>query len=159
MKKMAVLFLVLLGMTSALQAKTMYVQSNRATLLEKPTFRSTKLKALPRGTNVQVLETKNRWVKIQSDKQSGWIFKFLLSSNPPVKKVSKYSYKQKRIAPNVRRRASSVTTAGAARGLSADQRKRIGDNDSNYFALEKIEDMEINESEVTHFLNTGPQQP
>ena len=36
MKKMAVLFLVLLGMTSALQAKTMYVQSNRATLLENP---------------------------------------------------------------------------------------------------------------------------
>ena len=156
MKKVAVI-LTLLCATSALHAKPVYIQSNKAALYEQPNFVSTTTKTLPRGTEVNVIEANKRWIKIQSKTDSGWMLKFLVSDHPPLDRVDKVISDDQQIN-NPRRRASAVSTAASARGLSADQRQRAGNSSANYIALEKIERIDVQELEVIHFLNTGPQK-
>ena len=156
MKKVAVI-LTLLCVTSMLNAKPVYIQSNKAALYEQPSFVSASTKTLPRGAKVNVIETSKRWIKIQSETNSGWMLKFLVSDHPPLNHVGKVISDDQQIN-NPRRRASAVSTAASARGLSADQRQRVGDNSANYFALETIEAMNVRELDIILFLNTGPQQ-
>ena len=82
------------------------------------------------------------------------MMKFMLAKHAPVRRVSVISSNQ--IIGNVRRRASAVTTAGAARGLTADQRSRMSQkNRANYFDLDKLEQLGVKDKEVYQFIADG----
>jgi uncharacterized protein YgiM (DUF1202 family) len=155
MKKLLTTLSFLLGFSASLYAANtmMYIQSTKASLQSAPSFGSSSLLSLEKGAQVEVIEIKGRWVKIKTGTQEGWVSKFLVSEQPPLKKKVTILKEDAPDMDNARRRASAVTTAGAARGLSADNRDRSNDSQfTNYRDLEKVEKMDINEKELEKFI-------
>ena len=155
MKKLAFIFVLLLSVTGFANAKTLYIQSMRAKMVDKPTFRAKTILNMRKGDQVTVIKKKGRWINISSKGKQGWISKFLVANHPPVKRIN-VLVRKNQIVSNVRRRASAVTTAGAARGLSAEQRRRASSKGgSNFVALEKLEMLGITENDVRIFVVEG----
>lgn len=155
MKKFIVIFMLMFSFAGLVNAKTMYIQSMRAKIVDKPTFRAKTIMPLKKGDQIKVIQTKGRWLKVSIKGKQGWISKFLVASHPPVKKINVLG-RRNQIMTNVRRRASAVTTAGAARGLSADQRRRASSKGGNNFiALEKLEMLGVTEEDVKLFVVEG----
>jgi hypothetical protein len=154
------LLLITLAAAPALcsaEEKLLYVQSAKATLMAEPAFGAASVAELERGTAVNELESRKRWLKVRVGKKSGWVSRFLLSAHPPLKKVTVLDEgEQKDIEKNARRRASAVTTAGAARGLSADERRRADDhNRADFHALERLEQIKVSAEELSRFAAEG----
>jgi len=137
--------------------KMLYVQSAKAKLMAEPAFGAAVVTELERGTAVNLLQSEKRWLKVQAGKQSGWVSSFLLSNHPPLNKVTVLGgEEQKDIEENARRRASAVTTAGAARGLSSDDRKRADIHEkADFYALEQVEEYKVDPAEVSAFAQEG----
>ncbi len=156
MKKLLITMSILLGISTSLYAANtvMYIQSTKASLQSAPSFSSSSVVTLEKGLQVEVLEAKGRWIKVKAGQQEGWVSKFLLNEQPPLqKKVTILKEDAPDIGNAARRRASAVTTAGAARGLSADSRDRSNDSQfTNYKDLEKVEEMGVNEKELEKFI-------
>ena len=135
----------------------LYVQSLKAKLMAEPSFGAEVVSQLDKGTEVSLLESNKRWLKVGAGTQRGWVSSFLLSKQPPIKKVSVLGNRGAQdLEQGARRRASAVTTAGAARGLSADDRKRTNSGDkSDYFALEQIENYSVSSRAVSQFITEG----
>jgi hypothetical protein len=56
----------------------------------------------------------------------------------------------------VRRRASTYTSAAAARGLAQDDRRRLsGEEKSDYAGVETIEAITVSDAEVIRFMEAG----
>ena len=138
----------------AAHAEFMYVQSFKVKVLVEPSYKSMSVFYVKKGDRLNVLEKRGRWVLVSNGQKSGWMLKFMLANHAPLRRSSVLSSNQ--IIGNVRRRASAVTTAGAARGLTADQRGRISQkNRANYFDLEKLEKLGVKEEEVYKFIADG----
>ena len=132
-------------------AETMYVQSAKAKLLENPTFTAKSIKELEKGDAVTVTKKQDRWIQVKQGSSSGWISSLLLSSNKPIDKISVLG-DDSSVSDNARRRASAVITAGATRGLSADDRQRVGDsNTSNFAALRWVESISVSREQMAVF--------
>ena len=145
-------FLYLFSLSA--NAEFMYVQSFKVRVQVEPSFNSMSVFYVKKGDRLQVLEKRGRWVLVSNGRKSGWMMKFMLAKHAPVRRVSVISSNQ--IIGNVRRRASAVTTAGAARGLTADQRSRMSQkNRANYFDLDKLEQLGIKDKEVYQFIADG----
>jgi beta-N-acetylglucosaminidase len=57
------------------------------------------------------------------------------------------------IKQGVRRRASSYTSAAAARGLAADDRRRLSKEEKvDYESLEKVEAFQLSADEINRFM-------
>ena len=155
MKKLAFIIVLLLSVTGFANAKTLYIQSMRAKIVDKPSFRAKTILPMRKGDQVNVIKQKGRWIMVSSKGKQGWISKFLVASHSPVKKIN-VLVRRNQIISNVRRRASAVTTAGAARGLSAEQRRRASSKGgSDFVALEKLEQLGITENDVRLFVVEG----
>lgn len=135
----------------------LFVQSLKAKIMAKPSFGANVVGVLNKGTEVKLLENNKRWLKIETGTQSGWVSSFLISNHPPINKISVLGNSEtKELEQGARRRASAVTTAGAARGLSADDRKRTNSGDkSDYYALEQMEDFRLSDHDVSKFIREG----
>lgn len=153
-----VALLLPLTVTTAL-AETMYIQSKQAKLLSEPNFKSPSIIQLEKSTPVEVIMKKGRWTEVEFKGKRGWLSSFLLSTNPPINKVNILKGDNADLSKSARKRASSVTTAGAARGLSADERMRNSDlQQTDYTALEKIEEMAPSEEQIDKFIDSGKEQ-
>ncbi|OPX56924.1 hypothetical protein SAMN02745127_00885 [Oceanospirillum multiglobuliferum] len=140
---------------SLFAAETYYVQSQKADLLAKPKFSAEKLQKLVQGTAVQLLQINGNWMQVSVDQKVGWLSKLLLKKHPPLTRVSVLDRSDTELKDSVRRRSSSIVTAGAARGLTSEERSRIHqDNTANYFALKKLEQFTISQSELRQFALT-----
>lgn len=154
MGKQAIFAMFLFLFSLSANAEYMYVQSFKVKVQVEPSFKAMSVFYVKKGDRLQVLEKRGRWVMVSNGKKSGWMLKFMLATHAPVRRVSALSSNQ--IIGNVRRRASAVTTAGAARGLTADQRGRVGHkNRANYFDLDKLEQLGVKDKEVYQFISDG----
>lgn len=134
--------------------ETLYVQSVKAKLLSEPSFQAEPVDVISKGSQVEVVESQGRWIRVHYQDESGWINKLLVSSKPPLNKVTLLD--EQPISQEARRRASSVATSAAARGLTAEDRARLNMKDEfDYAALSQMESMKVEESEVWEFLNEG----
>jgi hypothetical protein len=85
--------------------------------------------------------------------KSGWVSSLLVGNRPPINKVRIITGTGEDISKDARRRASVATSAAAARGLTEDDRRRLGHrSDINYHALEDVEAIVISEAELTEFI-------
>lgn len=158
MRRLLLLLAGFLFSASAL-AETLYVQSLEAKLLQEPKFSAAVAAKLAQGTEVSVLATEGRWYKVSDGSSTGWLSKFLLAEHPPLKKITVLEASEEGLdSENVRRRASAVTTAGAARGLASDDRRRAQDDSADYSALREMEEYSLKETEVSQFLREGLRQ-
>jgi len=135
-------------------SETLYVQSVKAKLLSSPSFQADTIEVISKGAAIEVVESQQRWIKVNYQDKSGWINKLLVASKPPLNKVT--LLEDQPVSQDARRRASSVATSAAARGLSAEDRARLNiKNEFDYAALSQMESLMIEESEVWEFLNEG----
>ncbi len=156
--KMVFLVLFSVGLAGPVQAEELlYVRSLKADLYAKPSFAARQLATFAKGDEMVKLAGEDRWYEVRSGAVTGWVAKLLVADQPA--RAGKGVIKaDSGIGTSARRRASAVATAGAARGLAADDRRRLSaDNTTDYSALSYMEGINPPEAEVIEFLSKGLQ--
>jgi len=159
MKKFILAISVFLFSVPALAAETLYIQSARANILSGPAFNAKVIASAPKGSKVTAKFSHGSWYRIEYQGKQGWVSKLQVAKRQPLKKVSffkKFSDMFKK--DDARRRASRVTVVGAVRGLSADDRARAigrGEDLVDYAALQRMNQISVDEDQVMSFLQQG----
>ncbi|MBU0674811.1 MAG: SH3 domain-containing protein [Proteobacteria bacterium] len=147
---------VLLGAATIVNAaEPLFIQSTKAKILANPKFSAPVLIEVAKGTSVDPLEQQGSWYRVRYQDKEGWLSKLLVASYPPMEKQGAIQADSE-IGTHARRRASAVATAGAARGLAAEDRKRTVEGGlANYPALAEMENLKVTDSEAVDFLQRG----
>ena len=139
----------------------LYVNSFKAPIYKAPFIGSKKIIELKKGTKVTGIEEKSDWYRIRYGGKNGWVYKLMVRKTPPLETKSLFgrlktlAHKVRVLREKSRRRPSSYTTTAAARGLR-DKRKRFAEKYRlDYDALEKVESIEISNTEALEFLMKG----
>ncbi|QEP44069.1 SH3 domain-containing protein [Ectothiorhodospiraceae bacterium BW-2] len=144
--------LAALTLSATLQAETGYIQSQQAPLFAQPAFNANKIATLNRGDEVTVVSRQTAWIEVTSGSQQGWLSKFMFTSHPPLNNLSPLDQSSVDLNQSARTRASVVTTAGAARGLSADSEEET-DRPANYDDLQQMEQLKLDAAEYQQFID------
>lgn len=156
MKRTLSLLLGLCVIGAAMAEETLFVQGNNAALFAQPAFNAARTKEVARGDAVSANRMQGAWIQVDHQGDTGWLPKLLLSSRSPGEPVTAFTGERTAIEQGARRRASNVTTAGATRGLTADDRRRTGDfGQANYTDVEHMEGAGVNEQQAMAFLREG----
>jgi hypothetical protein len=143
----------------ALQAsaqETYYVQSVKAKVLSAPSFKAGVLGQASRSTRFTSIGREGSWIKVNYYGKDGYIAAILLSASPPMTRQTMIKAADAEFQQGVRRRASTYTSAAAARGLAADDRRRLsGDDKLDYDGLERVEKFSVPETELAKFMEGG----
>lgn len=141
-----------LGLVSPAAADPVFVHAQEAELREAPGFDAPVVTGLERGAEVERLARQGRWLRVRSGEREGWVFRFLTGPRPPMAKQSVLDESSPELGDQTRRRASEVTTAGAARGLTAEERRRLSrQGAADYEALDRLEGLDIPPEDVRAF--------
>jgi len=133
-----------------------YVQSVKAKVLSAPSFKAKVLGEASRGTRLSSIGKDGSWVKVSFYGKDGYVAAILLSASPPMAKHSMIRAGDSEFQQGVRRRASTYTSAAAARGLAADDRRRLsGEDKLDYVGLERVEKYIVSDAELTKFMEGG----
>ena len=132
---------------------TLYVRSYKIRLTESPNRNSKKLLVLKRGDKVKKLDAQKNWIKIRYKKTEGWLNRLALSKKPPKRRVSLFA-KKIDITSRARKRASTFTSAAAARGLmDSGNGKLVAEKGPDFVALAKIEGVRVDIEEAIAYIN------
>ncbi len=155
-KKLSILLAVvsLLAVSHGVWALDVYyVQSLKAKVMAEPSFKSKTLDELNKGTKLTSLGKVGSWIKVTYKTKTGYVSSMLLSAHQPMERLSLIKGEETDIKQSVRRRASTYTSAAAARGLAADDRRRLSrDEKVDYGALEKVEAFTLSNDDVKRFM-------
>ena len=160
MKKIVVLFLILTFYATSAFATQLYVKSVKAKVLSKPSFRSKIVGIAKRGAIVEEIKREGKWIEVKykttKGLRKGWVSKYLLSSKPPMKRVSLLA-RGENLQKTSRRRASAFTSVAAARGLTDYDRARRGRQGYavDFAALDRMDKISITEEEALKFIEQG----
>jgi len=161
MKKGLSLFMLLVATmvfsSSTIFAQTVYyVQSLKAKVMWEPSFKAAVMREVPKGQALTGLAKEGNWIKVKIDFETGYVSSLVVSKQPPLNRVSLIKAEGQDIRQGVRRRASSYTSAAAARGLTQEGRKRLSKEEkADYFSLEKIESITVSREAVEKFMEGG----
>lgn len=155
MKTIFAIVLTLLLAGAAQAEELVYVRSLKAAVYEEPSFAARQVATFAKGAEMVKLGEEKRWYRVQYREVTGWVAELLVSARPPTARQGAIKADTE-IGTSARRRASAVATAGAARGLAADDRRRLsGDNTTDYHSLAYMEGIDPSEDEVVEFLRKG----
>jgi hypothetical protein len=157
MRKIALLVLmsaVLISIPGMLRAQEVYyVQSQQAKIMSGPSFKSTVIGKASRGIKLLSSGREGYWIKVSFYTREGYVPAILLSQHPPLRRIGLIKADEGNIRQSVHRRASSYTTAAAARGLATDDRRRLSRNEkTDYASLEKIETFAVSPEDISRFM-------
>jgi uncharacterized protein YgiM (DUF1202 family) len=140
--------------TSMLYAQTeYYVQSVKAKVMSGPSFKSGIISEVSRGDKLTSSGREGSWVKVRILGKDAYVPSLLVSTHPPFEKTGVIKGEEADIRQGVRRRASSYTSAAAARGLAQDDHRRLNKEEkTDYESLEKMEAITLSSDEVTAFM-------
>lgn len=147
---------IVLSLTFSLSfaSEILYVQSLKAPLLSEPKLGSKELASVKRGESLKVIEKREGWFKVEYKNTQGWVSSLLLSNREPMEKVSVFE-EDKSLKETARRRASSYTTAAAARGLLEDRARVSQKYMIDLSSIKWLEGIKIEEEEVLKFVEEG----
>jgi len=153
-RQIFLLLFLMLASGIALAANTLYVQSAKAKLLAAPSFGGEVLAVAQKGEELIFIKKDKSWLQVEYQGQMAWVSKLLVSEQPPTNKVSHLGdANDNLVGKNVRKRASTVATAGAARGLTSDNRSRANASmASDYSELAEMEKISIDPTDVDAFM-------
>jgi len=152
----ALLALVFTIVQQASAQETQYVQSVKAKVFSAPSFKASVLGEASRGTRLRSIGREGSWMKISYYGKDGYVAAILLSASRPMAKHTMIKAEDTEFQQGVRRRASTYTSAAAARGLAADDRRRLsGDDKLDYDGLERVEKYAVSEAELVRFMEGG----
>ncbi len=133
-----------------------YVQSVKAKVLSGASFKSGVMGEVGRGFKFVSSARQGNWVKVKYGSKEGYVSALLLATHPPMEKQGLITGREAEIKQSVRRRASTYTSAAAARGLTAVDRKRLNEEGRvNYESLEEIESLSLSQDEIDRFMKGG----
>lgn len=136
--------------------EVLYVQSVRAKVMKGPSFKAGVVGEVGQGFKFVSSGREGNWVKVRLDSKEGYVPALLLAAHPPMGKQGLITGQEKEIKQSARRRASTYTSAAAARGLTAVDRKRLNeDGGVNYESLEKMEAFSLSQDEIDLFMKGG----
>lgn len=160
MKKIAVLFLIFAFYATNAFASELYVKSVKAKILSKPSFKAKVLGLAKRGAVVEETGRSGKWIEVRykgtKGWKKGWISRYLVSTKPPMKRVSLLA-RGESLQKTSRRRASAFTSVAAARGLTDYDRARRGRKGYavDFAALDRMDRINITEDEALKFIDEG----
>lgn len=147
---------VLLLISGTLRAEDLYVQSAKAKIMWEPTFKSKVMAEVGSGHKFVSIGKEGNWVKVKFDYEVGYVSSLLLANHPPFAKQGLIKAADSDLRVGVRRRASTYTSAAAARGLAQEGRKRLSKEEkADYYSLEKIEAYTVSSDEISRFIEGG----
>lgn len=150
------LFGLLASVSAVFAQDSYYVQSAKARVMAAPSFKAAVLGEASRGTKLSFVKREGRWVKVGFYGKEGYVPLLLVTSHPPLTTRGLIKAEDTDFRQSVRRRASTYTSAAAARGLAQDDRRRLGGEEHADFAgLEKVEAFMVTEVEVARFQEGG----
>lgn len=121
-------------------ADPLFVQSLKAKIMAEPNFKSKEIAVASRGDRLDGGGLKDGWYKVSVKNAEGWVNRLCVAETPPMDKVTAISADAADLGEKSRKRASAVTSAAAARGLSDAERKRMSDEGlADYRALGMLE--------------------
>jgi len=95
-------------------------------------------------------------VKVNYYGKDGYVSALLVTPYPPMARAGLIKADETDFQQGVRRRASTYTSAAAARGLAADDRRRLSsDEKSDYAGLERMEKFTVTDAELAKFVEGG----
>lgn len=148
------LSIVLLFSPAIYAKKVLYIQSTKANIMDKPSFRGTPIAKIFKGDSVEVILKQLNWVKIRSSNHQGWVSSMLLATTPPISKTSVFeklnTSSKKKKSNNVRTRASTQATAAATRGLRGQRESSKGDT-ANYSGVLSVESQRVTTKDAIQF--------
>jgi uncharacterized protein YgiM (DUF1202 family) len=151
---MAAAIVLMHGAAYALDAY--YVQSVKARILSAPSFKASTLGEASKGTKLTAIGKEGSWIKVSFYGKQGYVSSILVSPYPPMARQGLIKADGSELQQGVRRRASTYTSAAAARGLAQDDRRRLGGEEkSDYTGLEKMEAITPSDAEVFRFMEAG----
>ena len=146
------LFIALSFVAALAQAADYYVQSIKAPILSAPSFGSSKVAEVAKGSVLKELESKGGWYRVSYKDKTGWVSRLLIGPRPPAARVSVLEGTSENLETGARKRASAFTTAAAARGFSED-RSRVSDKYMvNFRGVERMEKVKVNDDDAMTFL-------
>jgi uncharacterized protein YgiM (DUF1202 family) len=151
---LVVMFVAGVFFSTALHAQTeYYVQSVKAKVMSDASFKSGVIAEVSKGHKLTSSGKQGSWIKVRYSDRDGYISSLLVSTHPPFEKIRVIKGEDTEIKQGVRRRASSYTSAAAARGLAQDDRRRLSKEEaSDYESLEKVESFTLGPDEITRFM-------
>jgi uncharacterized protein YgiM (DUF1202 family) len=133
-----------------------YVQSLSARIMSAPSFQSSVLGEVTKGSRLQTRGRNGNWIKVLYNAKEGYISSLLVSAHPPLEKQALIRGDGTEIREGVRRRASTFASAAAARGLTHDDRRRLNSEEkSDYGSLEQMVAFTVSTQEVLRFMEEG----
>lgn len=156
MKKLAIILtcVFVLPFSANAEEEYLYIMSARAKLLSSPAFGSETVENVIKGEKVVTIEKKENWFKVKHNDKEGWLSRLAVSAHPPVKRARRVAEIDDKLMNNSRRRASTVSTTAAVRGLKDIDRSRANSNDVlDYAALEQMENFSVSEQELLTFMD------
>lgn len=151
--------LALIFSSLAYSAETRYVTSNKAALLNAPSFKAEQVLKLKKGTKLSIISKQGKWLEASVDnKTQGWVSKFLTKTTPPSNRATVLTGEESNQLKDVRRRTSALTTAAAARGLAYHSASSDKTNTSNKQAVTYMESFNFSDELLNTFsapLKTG----
>jgi hypothetical protein len=160
MRKMIVLSATIVAavfFSSLLYAQTVYyVQSVKAKVMSGPSFKSGVIAEVSKGDKLTSSGREGSWIKVRFSNKDGYVSSLLVAAHPPFEKVGVIKGEDAEIKQGVRRRASSYTSAAAARGLAQDDRRRVSaDEKADYASVDKMESFSLSSDEISRFREGG----
>lgn len=155
MNKMTILFAIslLMPISSAMAEDYLYILSAHAKIMSEPSFSASAVERATKGEKLVSLKKTNRWFKVNYKGKEGWISRLAVSPHPPMKRVSRLAKAGDTLQNESRRRASSVSTTAAVRGLRGEGRSRLSDaNQTDFEALAHVESAKVTDDEALEFL-------
>jgi uncharacterized protein YgiM (DUF1202 family) len=158
-KKMVVSLLFVVGMlysTTLYAQNTYYVQSVKAKVMSATSFKAPVLGEVEKGFKFAASGREGSWVKVRFNDRDGYVSSLVVATHPPIEKTGVIKADEGDIKQGVRRRASSYTSAAAARGLAQDDRRRLSrEEKADYVSLDTMESFKLTTEEVARFMEGG----
>lgn len=157
MRKMLLLLVMVVVsvfFSTALYAQTVYyVQSVKAKVMSGASFKSGVIAEVGKGHKLISSGREGSWIKVKFNDKDGYVSSLLAATHPPFEKMGVIKGEDAEIKQGVRRRASSYTSAAAARGLAQDDRRRLSKEEKvDYESLEKVESFQLSSDEISRFM-------
>ncbi|MCM2279219.1 MAG: SH3 domain-containing protein [Oligoflexia bacterium] len=150
---------LLMAASITLAGETLYVQPAQTPLKSAPQMNAANITQLRRGEALTVLKKEGIWFQVTAGKSTGWISKLFVNTSKPVgeAELSKELADDKNLGKASRRRVSSYAASASTRGLTAGNRMREGREtyQSDFKAVEKMEELKVPENELRNFQQAG----
>lgn len=134
-------------------AAVLYVQGLKAVLYAEPRLGAARVAEVGQGEALTELEAAGGWYRVQAGNRVGWVSRLAVGTQAKGGEVKLLAAEGEALETGARRRASSFTTAAAARGLAEDRARISQKYRVDYPGVEAMERPTVSTEEALAFIH------